>query len=121
MLPPPPERNGTFRTVDPRSTPKSESRTVDLCNVSVVHIIMILIEFFTNTQSCHIFVVFLFASSDLIKCKIRYQGVHEDYISRLLTLQYYLISNGTAKRKLAILTQLYWEELVKNSNGSQDV
>ena len=38
-----------------------------------------------------------------------------DYISMLLTLLVFLISNNTAKTKLAILAFLYCGEIVKNS------
>ena len=42
--------------------------------------------------------------------------VKRDYISRLQTLLVFLILNGTAKTKLAILAFLYCGQIVKNSN-----
>ena len=57
----------------------------------------------------------LFATNDISKCEIRNQGIHEDYISRLHTLLKYLIFNGRAKTKLAMLAFLYCVEFVKNS------
>ena len=56
-----------------------------------------------------------FQSTDARKYEIRNQGVHEDYISRLNTLLHYLIFNGRAKTKLAMLAFLYCGEFVKNS------
>ena len=53
----------------------------------------------------------------LNKCEIRCQWVQEDYILGLKTSLILLISNGTAKRKLAILAFLYCREFVKNSNA----
>ena len=40
------------------------------------------------------------------------------YISRLQTLLVFLILNGTAKMKLAILAFLYCGEIVKNSSST---
>ena len=40
-----------------------------------------------------------------------------DYLSRLQTLLVFLILNGIAKTKLAILAFLDCGEIVKNSNG----
>ena len=59
----------------------------------------------------------LFAPTDASKYEIRNQGVYEDFISRLNTLLDYLIFNGRAKTKLAMLAFLYCGEFVKNSIG----
>ena len=41
----------------------------------------------------------------------------DDYISRFQISSVYFISNRKAEMKLAILTFLYYREVVKNSNG----
>ena len=59
----------------------------------------------------------LFATNDVIKCEIRNQGIHDDYISRLHALCELFIFNGRAKTKLAMLAFLYYGEFVKNSKA----
>ena len=80
---------------------------------------------FTNTQNWQYWHYFqlcilrnlqfssLFALHDASKCKIRYQWVKGDYIWRLWNSLFLLISNDTAKTKLAILAFLYCGEFVK--------
>ena len=82
---------------------------------------------FTNTQNWQYWHCFqlciprnlqfssLFALHDASKCTIRYQWVQKDYIWRLWNLFSLLISNGTAKAKLAILAFLCCGEFVKTS------
>ena len=52
-----------------------------------------------------------------IKCEIRCHWMQNDCISRLLTSLLLFISNGRAKRKLAILAFLYCKEFEKISNS----
>ena len=108
------------------------SRLDTLCS-TVVYTNGVSFVFFTMTQSwqcwhCQlctpIYLQFssLFAITVVIKCKIRNQGVHEDYISRLHALlknSYFF--NGRAKTKLAMLAFLYCIDFVKNSNVDANI
>ena len=57
----------------------------------------------------------LFVPTVFSKCEFRNQGVHEDYMSRLNALLEWLIFNGRAKTKLAMLAFLYCVKFLKNS------
>ena len=87
----------------------------------------ILFQFFTNTQSwqcwlhCQHYIPIylqcssLFAPTDASKYKITNQGIYKDYISIINVMLDWLIFNGRAKTKLAMLAFLYCREFVKNS------
>ena len=62
-----------------------------------------------------------FAPHDVKKYEIKCQMVLEDYILISHTSLVLLISNSTAKTKLAILTFLCCDEFVKNSIAENDI
>ena len=57
----------------------------------------------------------LFTSTGASKCEIRNEGIIEDCTLRLNATLDWLIFNGRAKTKLAMLPFLYYGEIVKNS------
>ena len=87
------------------------------------------VEFFTNAQSWQCWHYFqlcipiylwffsLFFPTDVRFLEIRSQGVYEDYVSKLNALLDWVILNGRAKTKLAMLAFLYCGKFVKNSSG----
>ena len=60
----------------------------------------------------------IFALCKVSKCEIKNQVVYQDHISRLHIISYWLIFNGRAKLKLALMEFLYCREIVENYDVS---